>query len=408
MSGTISRTSCSVDEVAQRGDVAGVVDARHERAAVGVVERRRELVDVGRRSWSRRRARNAVTMSTRWPAHVKRTAVTRAQRSEAAPGHRPPPRRRATSRVTTAPAPTRAPRPIVTPPRITAPEPIEAPSSTRTRRSDQSSSLASSPAAFVARGCLSLTKSTPWPTKTSSPISTPSQTKEWLGDLAALADHRPALDLDERTDSRLVADRAAVEVRERVDDDPLAELDVGDQPERRVVRRSGAHTAAFTIAATRSTSSASSSGNIGSESADAAHASAAGNAPGRRAPARRAQAAGAAEPGSASRSRSFASPSASRTRSRAALRITYRCQTGLRPVGDGAAWSRRRRAAPCTRPRDAAAARSSRRGAAASRAAPRPGACRGARSRRSPRARTCGSGRDRGGRGSGRRARRRR
>ena len=43
-----------LDEVAERGDVAGVVDARHERAAVGVVERGRELVDVGRRSSSRR------------------------------------------------------------------------------------------------------------------------------------------------------------------------------------------------------------------------------------------------------------------------------------------------------------------------------------------------------------------
>ena len=40
-------------EVADRGEVAGVVDARHERVAVGVVERRRERVDVGR---DRRRA----------------------------------------------------------------------------------------------------------------------------------------------------------------------------------------------------------------------------------------------------------------------------------------------------------------------------------------------------------------
>ncbi len=34
-------------EVADRVEVAGVVDARHERVAVGVVERRRERVDVG-------------------------------------------------------------------------------------------------------------------------------------------------------------------------------------------------------------------------------------------------------------------------------------------------------------------------------------------------------------------------
>ena len=67
-----------LDEVAQRLDVAGVVDARHERPAVGVVERGRELVDVG---GDRRRAgrRKAVTMSTRCPAQVKRTAVTAAE-----------------------------------------------------------------------------------------------------------------------------------------------------------------------------------------------------------------------------------------------------------------------------------------------------------------------------------------
>ena len=35
-----------VDEVAKRRDVAEVVDARHERPTVGVVERRRQLVDV--------------------------------------------------------------------------------------------------------------------------------------------------------------------------------------------------------------------------------------------------------------------------------------------------------------------------------------------------------------------------
>src|SRR5262249_10768239 len=60
-------------------------------------------------------------------------------------------------------------------------------------------------------------------------------------DLAAGADHGTGLDLDERPDSRPVADPAAVQVRERVDDDVLAELDVGDQPERRVVARPVAH-----------------------------------------------------------------------------------------------------------------------------------------------------------------------
>ena len=36
------------DQVAERSDVAEVVDARDERAVVGVVERGREGVDVGR------------------------------------------------------------------------------------------------------------------------------------------------------------------------------------------------------------------------------------------------------------------------------------------------------------------------------------------------------------------------
>jgi hypothetical protein len=45
-------------------------------------------------------------------------------------------------------------------------------------------------------------------------------------DLAALADDGPALDLDERPDAGAGADTAAVEVRERLDVDVLAELDV--------------------------------------------------------------------------------------------------------------------------------------------------------------------------------------
>jgi hypothetical protein len=56
-------------------------------------------------------------------------------------------------------------------------------------------------------------------------------------DLAARADHRSSLDLDEGADPGAVADPAAVEVREGMDDDAFAELDVGDQAERRVVGR---------------------------------------------------------------------------------------------------------------------------------------------------------------------------
>ena len=51
-------------------------------------------------------------------------------------------------------------------------------------------------------------------------------------------DDRAALDLDEGPDAGAVADAAAVEVRERVDDDALAELDIGEEPERRLVRGS--------------------------------------------------------------------------------------------------------------------------------------------------------------------------
>ena len=60
-------------------------------------------------------------------------------------------------------------------------------------------------------------------------------------DLAAGTDLDPPLDLDERPDPRLVADPAAVEVRERMDDDALAELDVDDDSIRRFVRRSVRH-----------------------------------------------------------------------------------------------------------------------------------------------------------------------
>ena len=60
-------------------------------------------------------------------------------------------------------------------------------------------------------------------------------------DLAARTDDGAALDLDERADARPVPDPAAVQVRERVDDDLRAELDVVDQPVRRLVRGRVAH-----------------------------------------------------------------------------------------------------------------------------------------------------------------------
>src|SRR5260221_661444 len=81
-----------------------------------------------------------------------------------------------TSRVTTAPAPIMARAPIVMPQSTTAPLPIEAPRLTSVGLTVQSASLCSAPVAPVARGWRSLMNMTPWPTKTSSSIVTPSQT----------------------------------------------------------------------------------------------------------------------------------------------------------------------------------------------------------------------------------------
>src|SRR5262249_51057544 len=85
-----------------------------------------------------------------------------------------------TSRVTTAPAPTMAPSPIVMPARIVALVPIEAPSPTRVSTTFQSASVCNAPPAVVARGYKSFVNMTPWPTKTPSPIVTPSQMNVWL------------------------------------------------------------------------------------------------------------------------------------------------------------------------------------------------------------------------------------
>src|SRR5271166_4742179 len=82
--------------------------------------------------------------------------------------------------VTTLPAPTNAFSPTVTPARMVAPDPIDAPFLISVVSSFQSSSVCNAPSAFVARGYLSLMKTTPCPTNTSSSIMTPSQTKVWL------------------------------------------------------------------------------------------------------------------------------------------------------------------------------------------------------------------------------------
>src|SRR6266550_905089 len=54
--------------------------------------------------------------------------------------------------------------------------------------------------------------------------------------LAPGADHGAALDLHEWTDTRLVTDSAAIEIRERLHDHALAEVDVLDQAMWGVVR----------------------------------------------------------------------------------------------------------------------------------------------------------------------------
>ena len=57
---------------------------------------------------------------------------------------------------------------------------LAAPVATTVRSSCQSSAVCSSPFCVVARGNLSLTNITPWPTNTSSSIVTPSHTNVWL------------------------------------------------------------------------------------------------------------------------------------------------------------------------------------------------------------------------------------
>ena len=75
-----------LDERAQRGEVAGVVDARHDLAVIGDVERRRELAGVDR---ERRRAGAAKRGDDVDPlprageedhGHVRRTVAVEAPR----------------------------------------------------------------------------------------------------------------------------------------------------------------------------------------------------------------------------------------------------------------------------------------------------------------------------------------
>src|SRR6185437_11000644 len=83
-----------------------------------------------------------------------------------------------TSRVTTEPAPITAPSPIVVPDKMVAFDPIEAWRQTRLVSTFQSAASCNFPP-IVALGYLSLVKTTPCPTNTSSSIVTPSQMKLW-------------------------------------------------------------------------------------------------------------------------------------------------------------------------------------------------------------------------------------
>ena len=104
---------------------------------------------------------------------------------------------------------------MVTPARMVALLPIDARASTSVGTSVQSASVCRLPSALTARGCRSLVNITPWPTNTPSSMRHALADERVARDLAVVADHRVALDLDERADRVCVADPAAVEVDER-------------------------------------------------------------------------------------------------------------------------------------------------------------------------------------------------
>ena len=86
------------------------------------------------------------------------------------------------------------------------------------------------------RAMLVVDEGTPCPTNTSSSIATPEQMNVWLW-IGSSSRSIVALDLDERPYERPFADRAAVEIDEGLDLHVLPEVDVLNQPVRRVVGR---------------------------------------------------------------------------------------------------------------------------------------------------------------------------
>ena len=119
------------------------------------------------------------------------------------------------------------------PPSTTAPEPIDAPRSTTVVRSTQSSTVCRAPDLDVARGVLSFTNITPWPTKTSSSIVTPSQMNVWLWIL-----HRAPM-----TTPRWISTNGPIRVSSPIDAPVQIRERMNRDPPRRTRRRRSVETA---------------------------------------------------------------------------------------------------------------------------------------------------------------------
>ena len=142
--------------------------------------------------------------------------------------------------MTTAPAPISASFPTVTPPITIAPDPIVTPLPIVTGALPV---VVPCKVTVLIRRLRELVVDEHHPVADEHAVADPHAVADERValDLAALADHSSALNLDERADARSGTDAAAVEIREREDDDTLAELDVGDEPVRRLVRRLQSH-----------------------------------------------------------------------------------------------------------------------------------------------------------------------
>ena len=120
-----------------------------------------------------------------------------------------------TSLLTTAPAPTSAPSPIVTPQMMVALEPIDAARFTRVASTFQSASVCRLPSA-VGRARISIVREHDAVADEDLVFDDHALANERVRrDLAAGADQRFLLNLDERADLGFVADRATVEIDER-------------------------------------------------------------------------------------------------------------------------------------------------------------------------------------------------